>query len=168
VLDSQQGTGTLARWCAIFVTTLEHLQARNRKSYLHLSSVEYTSIVGGSIHTSGCFTSHTGVRCIRFKIYSRFEIICPIPTLFQVSNTIAIGERLYCGAAKSGLQCYHHVQWVAGFEGVNVASFSKSEVGGDFNTCSGGVSPSSLSSDSYAYTEGIKIRSAQNINFNNY
>jgi hypothetical protein len=42
------------------------------------------------------------------------------------------------------------------------------EVGGDFNTCSGGVSPSRLSSDSYGYNEGIKIRSAQNINSNNY
>ena len=50
--------------------------------------------------------------------------------------------------------------------GVNVASFSKSEVGGDFNTCSGGVSPSSLSSDNYGYSEGIKIRSVQNINSN--
>lgn len=30
------------------------------------------------------------------------------------------------------------------------------------------MSPSSLSSDSYGYSEGIKIRSAQNINCNNY
>jgi|APHM01.1.fsa_nt_gi hypothetical protein len=52
--------------------------------------------------------------------------------------------------------------------GVNVAFFSKNEVGGDFNTCSGGVSPSSLNSDSYVYTDHIKIRSAQNINANNY
>lgn len=133
------------------------------------SSLEYTSIVGGSIHTAGCFTSHTGGRRIRFKIHSRFEIVCPIPTLFQVSNTIATGERLYCDEPKSGLQCYHHVQWCSRVLGGSMSLLSRRvEVGGDFNTCSGGVSPSSLSSDSYGYSEGIKIRSAQNINSNNY
>jgi len=52
---------------------------------------------------------------MQFKIPNRIEIVCSIPTLLQVSETIVIGERLYCDALKSGLQCYHHVQWVAGF-----------------------------------------------------